>query len=96
MLVIQVLVPCAIPSQHQQRALELYRELIEATRLEPGCRSYDLHRDLDDDTQFVLIEEWESQEHLDAHTRTAHFRRLVAELENLETAQPARLLTRAL
>ena len=91
---IQVLVPCTIPAQHQEQALKVYRELIEATRREAGCRSYDLHREMDDETRFMLIEEWDSQEHLDAHTQTEHFVRLVGELEKLEYAEPAVRLTK--
>jgi quinol monooxygenase YgiN len=93
---IHVLVPCVIEQRHLARALEVYRELVAATRQEDGCLSYELLQQTDDPTRFVLVEEWESQEHLDAHTRTEHFTRLVAELESLEVAAPASLFRRIL
>jgi quinol monooxygenase YgiN len=93
---VRVLVPCAIEKQHAARALEVYRELVAATRQEAGCLSYELFERTDDATRLVLVEEWESQDHLDAHTRTEHFTRLVAELETLEVAEPAVILRRIL
>jgi quinol monooxygenase YgiN len=93
---VRVLVPCTVDGQHQASALEVYRELVEATRREAGCLSYELLQRVDDSTRFVLVEEWESQDHLDAHTRTEHFTRLVAELEQLERAAPAELYRRVL
>jgi quinol monooxygenase YgiN len=53
-------------------------EMIEPTRREPGCLRYDLLRSLKGETytEFVFVEEWESEEALDAHGRTEHFRGL--------------------
>lgn len=93
---VRVHVPCVIEERHLARALEAYRELVVATRQEPGCLSYELLQGRDDTTRFVLVEEWESQEHLDAHTRTEHFVRLVAALEDLEKAEPAELYRQVL
>ncbi|WP_030153608.1 putative quinol monooxygenase [Oerskovia turbata] len=92
----RVLVPCSVDERHQPRALEVYRELVDATRQEAGCLSYELLQRMDDATRFVLVEEWKSQDDLDAHTRTEHFVRLVAELEQLEKAAPAELYRRVL
>ncbi|MFI5425787.1 putative quinol monooxygenase [Aeromicrobium sp. UC242_57] len=79
---------CRIEPEHLHEALAVYRELISETRKEPGCVSQPLQlRDSPD--EFVLAEEWESQEHLDAHTRTEHFVLAMAKLEVLETARPA-------
>lgn len=93
---VRVLVPCTVDEQHQARALEVYRELVDATRREAGCLSYELLQRVDDSTRFLLVEEWESQDQLDAHTRTDHFVRLVAELEQLEQAAPAELYRRVI
>jgi quinol monooxygenase YgiN len=50
-------------------------EMLEPTRREPGCLRYDLLRSLKGEhyTEFVFVEEWESEEALDAHGRTVHF-----------------------
>lgn len=48
--------------------------LIEPTRKEAGCIRYDLVRGLGKSAEFAFIEEWESTEHLDAHSKTPHVR----------------------
>jgi quinol monooxygenase YgiN len=48
--------------------------LIEPTRKEAGSIRYDLVRGLGKSAEFAFIEEWESAEHLDAHSQTAHVR----------------------
>ena len=40
---------------------------------EPGCRRYIFAATLADPTRFVLLSEWEKQEWLDAHHRSAAF-----------------------
>lgn len=90
--VLRILVPCRIDPEHREAALEVYRELIHATREEPGCVSYELLEDLEDSTAFVLAESWRSELDLDAHTRTPHFREAMAALASLETAANAQRL----
>lgn len=58
-------------------ALKLYEELVQKTREEKGCISYSLFRDTKDNSILTMIEEWESQEALDAHMKTKHFTTLV-------------------
>ncbi|MDR1822090.1 MAG: antibiotic biosynthesis monooxygenase [Oscillospiraceae bacterium] len=61
--------------------LELNREMIEAThKLDAGCISYALHRDLADPTHYTMLEEWESQESLDSHLKSEHFLRLIPQI----------------
>ena len=48
--------------------------LIEPTRKEAGCIRYDLVQGLGKSAEFAFIEEWESAEHLDAHSQTPHVR----------------------
>lgn len=47
--------------------------LTAATRAEAGCISYGFYEDTENPNHFIFIEEWESQEALNAHTQTAHF-----------------------
>lgn len=55
----------------------LYAELVEKTRQEPLCISYDLFVDQKDPGHFVFVEEWPDRAALGVHRRTEHFRRLV-------------------
>jgi len=46
--------------------------LIEPTRKENGCISYELYQDTTNPGKFTFIEEWQSKEHLDVHLKTPH------------------------
>lgn len=51
----------------------ILKTLIAPTRSEAGCRRYDLHRRLDNSDEFLFYEIWDSQAHLEAHLKSAHF-----------------------
>jgi quinol monooxygenase YgiN len=57
--------------------------LIEETRKESGCISYDLCQDIDNSNILTFIEKWESKQHLDAHMKTVHFMEIVPMLKDL-------------
>lgn len=54
-----------------------YAELIEKTRLEPLCISYELFVDQKAPGHFVFVEAWPDRAALGNHCQTEHFRRLV-------------------
>jgi quinol monooxygenase YgiN len=65
----------AIVETSSEKATELKNvclRLIEPTRKESGCLSYELYEDTTNPGRFTFIEEWESQEHLDVHLKTPH------------------------
>jgi quinol monooxygenase YgiN len=65
----------AIVETSSEKATELKNvclRLIEPTRKESGCISYELYEDTTNPGRFTFIEEWESQEHLDVHLKTPH------------------------
>ena len=71
--------------------LTVTKELVEKTNvLDPGCIRYELCRDVSDPLRFVMLEEWENQESLDAHMKAAHFVGLVPKLGPL-CSKPAEL-----
>ena len=61
--------------------LPLYQELVELTRQEPLCISYDLFTDQKDPGHFVFIETWPDRAALDLHCASEHFRRLVPQID---------------
>ena len=46
--------------------------LVEPTRAEAGCLSYELFASQADPTVFITVETWKSQADLDAHLQTDH------------------------
>ncbi len=61
--------------------LPLYKELVERTRDEVGCISYELHRDIKNMGHFIFIEEWVDRTALDSHVESEHFQRLVPQID---------------
>ncbi len=68
----------------------ILRELIEPTRREAGCTRYDLLRSLkgEDGAEFVFVEEWASEETLDAHGQSEHLKGLRARIQGLLSSAP--------
>jgi len=65
----------AIAETSSDKAMELKKVclgLIEPTRKESGCISYELYEDKTNPGRLTFIEEWESQEHLNIHLKTPH------------------------
>jgi len=46
---------------------------IAASRLEPGCVSFDFYVNVDGSDTFLSVEEFKDQAALDAHRKTPHF-----------------------
>ena len=70
----------------------LYAELVRLSQAEPLCISYDLFIDQKDPGHFVFIETWPDRAALDIHCQTAHFRRLVPQINAYQRAEPVFLM----
>ena len=53
-------------------AIPAMREMMDASRKEPGCRAYTFAQDLYEPARFHILEEWESEEALKLHFATPH------------------------
>ena len=71
-----------------QETFEAFDPLIAATRQEDGCISYEMLQNLEDPYDLTFVEEWASQEALEAHFETEHFKTAVARAGELLTAPP--------
>ncbi|PMB08191.1 antibiotic biosynthesis monooxygenase [Fischerella thermalis CCMEE 5282] len=58
-------------------------EIIEPTRQENGCIKYELLQNQSDPTEFTFVEEWTSNDALDAHLASAHIQTAAAKLQDL-------------
>ncbi len=67
-------------------------KMVEETHKEPGCINYDLHVRADDPKTFLFYENWVSQEALDEHMATPHFKHLKAVAADIFAADPEILL----
>lgn len=60
-------------------------ELVALSLHDQGCIDYDLYKSTTNDDRLMIVETWQSRADLEAHQRTAHFKRLVPRLESLGT-----------
>jgi len=63
-------------------------ELIEPSRQDQGCIKYELLQNQSEPTDFTFVEEWTSDDALDAHLATAHMEEADAKLNGLLAAEP--------
>lgn len=64
---------------------EILGKLIEPTRKEAGCVTYELWQNRSDDIDFTFVEVWDSEAALDAHAASQHLKDVAAELRGLIT-----------
>ena len=62
---------------------EALTALVEPTRREKGCVTYDLHQGTADPGWFFFYENWEHEEDLDAHLAAPHVAEFAGRLEEL-------------
>ncbi len=75
MPMIVLAVTYVIRAGHEAEAENYLRELISASRQEPGCRAYDVNRSTDDPRVFLIYERYDDEAALEAHRATPHFER---------------------
>ena len=57
--------------------------LVEPTRSEAGCISYDFHQDSEDENSFMFYENWTSKQALDEHIQMPYLQAFIAEADTL-------------
>ena len=67
---------------------ELLTSLILPTRIEVGCVTYKLYQNESDPTDFTFVEEWTSNEDLDAHLASDHLKMVGARGPELFAGPP--------
>lgn len=70
--------------EKKETYFQLIFELIDKTRQETGNISYTLYEDTEHAGEFVLIEEWQDEQSLQAHFQTAHFTTIVPKIQTLQ------------
>ena len=67
---------------------ELLLALIEPTRREQGCVTYELLQNREDPCDFTFVEEWACDSDLDAHAASDHLRTIGAKLSSVTSTRP--------
>lgn len=67
--------------------IRVLRSLIEPTRVETGCISCGLYKDLHDPNIIIWVEEWNTQADLERHIRSSQYKKILAAFD-MSSAQP--------
>jgi quinol monooxygenase YgiN len=73
---------------HRAQVREILLELVEPTRQESGCLSYELLQNSSDPADFVFVEKWASAVAEQAHFSTPHVSVALERLVGLLAAEP--------
>jgi quinol monooxygenase YgiN len=69
---------------HEDEVATIFRKLQTASRREPGCLMYVVHRHRTDPHRFFIYEQYRDQAALDAHRNSEHFQQYAMEaLKNI-------------
>lgn len=80
---IKVVAKSYAKGENIEKILELTREMVEDTVKEEGCIKYEFFQDIKDPKVMLIIEEWESEEALNLHMASEHFKRIIPQLNEL-------------
>ena len=72
----------------REQAIELMREMQDASRSEPGCLRYGFYAAVENADEFIAVEEWESVEALRTHFAAPSVARFGAGLGDVITRPP--------
>jgi len=75
------------PESPNGEIVRVLRSLIEPTRVETGCISCDLYKDLHDPSIIVWVEEWKTQHDLERHLRSRQYKKILAAFD-MSSSQP--------
>jgi quinol monooxygenase YgiN len=59
--------------EKRKELVQTLLSMIEPMGKEAGCLSYAVFCDIEDKNRFILLEEWETRQHLDHHMRSDRF-----------------------
>lgn len=68
---------------HEAALEKCLRAILEPTRAETGCLSYELHQDLEHSASFYMLERWTDDAALQAHSNSAHIQAFRAQAGEL-------------
>ena len=71
-----------------EELIKVATTLAEATHKEDGCAGYEFMQNRKDPTDIVLVENWRDKAALAAHAETDHFKKGMAAIPALVTAEP--------
>jgi len=71
---VKVIAKLTVKPGTNQAFVEAFEELTNESRKEAACISYNLYQDLKNENIYYTVEEWQSEEGLQQHMHSPHFK----------------------
>jgi quinol monooxygenase YgiN len=78
-----------IDQEKREAFLAFARQLVAQERQQPGCLAFDIFEDVTTANAFLMMEQWQDEEALDAHTSSEEFERGDAALNEFIVGEPS-------
>lgn len=85
---IRIITTIHVQDGKEQESITLLRELVIATRAEAGCLRYELLQSSVTATEFILLEEWQSEDAFSQHMSTPQVQEALLEGSIFLTSPP--------
>lgn len=91
---LKIVAKSLIKENELEKAIILYKELVNETLKEDGCISYELLQNINNKNMLVIVEEWENDTSFEAHKISEHFTRIVPQISNIRQNSEINILKR--
>jgi len=81
---VKVIAKFFVKEDKVEEFLKLANVLVEESRKEAGCVSYNLLQDVSNPQTLIMVEEWESAGILKTHMASAHFTSIIPKMSLLQ------------
>ncbi len=78
---LKIIAVVTVKAAYQKELEKVFHTVVDETRKEEGNVSYDLHQDTKDPLKYTILEVWKSQDAINLHNESAHFKAFVAAIE---------------
>jgi quinol monooxygenase YgiN len=78
---LKIIAVIVVKAAFREEVKKILHTVADETRKEPGNISYDLHQDCKDPLKYTILEVWKSQDAIDLHNESAHFKAFVEAIE---------------
>ncbi|KAL7712188.1 ABM domain-containing protein [Entamoeba marina] len=80
-----IIIHCHLYLKEDADLMKNISTMIETTKKEDGCISYTFVQEPLDKTHYMMIEQWKSKQHLDAHSKSEHFKVFISYINTIST-----------
>lgn len=78
---LKIVATIIVKADCKDELIDAFHTIVDETRKEVGCVSYDLHQNVENPLKYTILEVWKSQQAIDAHNDSVHFKAFVAAIE---------------